>query len=88
MNVSCQNINLDDNFNEFYSKGGCFRTKNVLFRELINMSIINVTSKNTSAGFKAIDDENELASLKNEFIFLGRSQVFYFINDIKILFHF
>lgn len=80
LNVSCQNINP---LNGFYSKGGCFRTENILVREIINMNIINVTSTNTSAGFKAIDDKKDLSDLKNKFDFMGRSHVFYFYCEFK-----
>lgn len=73
-NVSCENVNDDIN-SASSTRGGCFRTKNILSREIINMKISNITSKNTSAGFKAIDDKNELANLNNKFNFMEKNQV-------------
>lgn len=59
-NVICQNINSKE---KFLYGGGCFRTKNILNRLIINMTILNSFSNSTAIGFKAIDEETELLKL-------------------------
>lgn len=61
-NVICENINSKESF--LYG-GGCFRTKNILARLIINLTILNCFSSRTAIGFKAIDEENELLKLNN-----------------------
>ena len=60
LNSKCSNLN-----NGIKSKytGGCFRTKNILKREITNVSIIESNSFSTTAGIKIIDNINSINNL-------------------------
>ena len=60
LNSKCSNLN-----NDIISKytGGCFRTENILKREITNVSIIESNSFSTTAGIKIIDNINSIDNL-------------------------
>lgn len=80
-NLTCENMNLihlEDDFLALFSKGGCFRSENVIYREIINMNIFNISSKNTTSGFKAIDKNDEIENFNVDFEYnIQKKQVVY-----------
>ena len=53
-----ENTNNEKNA-ENAKKGGCFRLKNVFYREIVNITVRSCFSSQTTAGLKIIDENLE-----------------------------
>ena len=61
-NLICSYLNTDT---KSRNQGGCFRTNNILNREIKNISIIESFSYSSNLGIKFIDNQNNINDLGN-----------------------
>ena len=78
------NLECIGNNPNFDGIGGCFRTKNILYRKITNMTIMNCFSKQTTPGIKFID--TFISELIKEFQAVSLPYVF--ILNFKSILHF